>query len=63
MAVIVDHQARLEIPAHWPTALHPRALAELDVPTPFLACDLDTVAERYERFTGDAARASTCTTR
>jgi ornithine decarboxylase len=53
MAVLVDHQARLEIPAHWPMALHPRALAELDVPTPFLACDLDTVAARYERFTAD----------
>jgi len=53
MAVLVDHQARLEIPPQWPIALHPRALAELDVPTPFLACDLGTVAERYERFTGD----------
>ena len=53
MAVLVDHQARLEIPAHWPNALHPRALAEIDVPTPFLACDLDAVAERYERFTAD----------
>jgi ornithine decarboxylase len=53
MAVLVDHQARLELPAHWPAALHPRGLADIDVPTPFLAVDLGTVAERYERFTAD----------
>jgi ornithine decarboxylase len=50
-AVLVDHQARLDLPRQWPKALHPRALAEIEAPTPYLACDLDTVADRYQRLT------------
>jgi ornithine decarboxylase len=49
--VRTDHQAGFRLPASWPTALHPRVLAGLDLPTPFLACDLDAVADRYLRFT------------
>lgn len=52
-AVLNDHRARLGLPAHWPKALSPAALATIDVPTPYLACDLDTVADRYASFTED----------
>lgn len=38
-----------DVPAGWPAALHPAALAALDAPTPFLAVDLDAVTERYRR--------------
>jgi ornithine decarboxylase len=51
MTAVLADQARLDLPGHWPAALGPRALAALDTPTPFLAVDLDTVAERYARFT------------
>jgi ornithine decarboxylase len=49
-AVLVNHQARLELPRHWPETLYPKALAEIDAPTPYLVCDLNTVEERYRRF-------------
>lgn len=44
---LIDHQARLQLPAHWPEPLRPEALNQLEHPTPFLVCDLDTVRERY----------------
>ncbi|GAA1530408.1 type III PLP-dependent enzyme [Dactylosporangium maewongense] len=50
MTAAITDQARLDLPGHWPAALGPRALAGLDVPTPFLAVDLDTVADRYTAF-------------
>jgi ornithine decarboxylase len=49
-AVLVNHQARLDLPRHWPKALYPKMLAEIDAPTPYLVCDLSTVEERYRRF-------------
>jgi len=35
------------LPESWPSALDPALLAELPGPTPLLACDLGTVADRY----------------
>ena len=35
------------LPVQWPESLDPEILATLAVPTPFLACDLDTVRRRY----------------
>ncbi|MGA8208590.1 MAG: type III PLP-dependent enzyme [Nocardioidaceae bacterium] len=40
----------LEVPSHWPTSLHPRVLAGLDLPTPFLAGDLSLLGDRVDRF-------------
>lgn len=37
------------LPDHWPAALAPEVLDGLDVPTPFLACDLGTVRDRVTR--------------
>ncbi|MET7425208.1 type III PLP-dependent enzyme [Dactylosporangium sp. NPDC005555] len=50
MTAAITDQARLDLPGHWPAALGPRALAGFDVPTPFLAVDLDTVVDRYTAF-------------
>lgn len=50
MTAAITDQARLDLPGHWPAALGPRALAEFDVPTPFLAVDLNTVVARYTAF-------------
>jgi ornithine decarboxylase len=36
----------------WPAALEPHELEGLEHATPFLACDLATVRDRYARFTG-----------
>jgi ornithine decarboxylase len=47
---LVDHHAQLRLPGQWPSALHPDVLAELDYPTPYLVCDLETVRESYRRF-------------
>ncbi len=44
-----SYEARLSLPSFWPQALHPRALAQVDVPTPYLLCDLGTIADRYRR--------------
>jgi ornithine decarboxylase len=44
---------RPQLPSHWPAALHPAALERIDAPTPFLAHDLRTVAERAFRFRAD----------
>jgi len=34
------------VPAQWPAALSPDCLEVIDVPTPYLVADLDTVADR-----------------
>jgi ornithine decarboxylase len=36
-----------DLPVHWPAALAPERLARMPAETPFLACDLGTVADRY----------------
>ena len=38
------------VPAHWPAALAPDALAAVRTPTPYLITDLSTVADQYHRF-------------
>ncbi len=45
-----DLGAVLRLPAHWPDTLHPEVLDRLDLPTPFLACDLQHLVERIGRF-------------
>src|SRR3954452_16229817 len=37
-------------PAQWPTALSPECLEVIEMPTPYLVTDLDTVAERHASF-------------
>lgn len=48
-ASIIDQRVHLELPSHWPSALHPRVLGEVDHPTPYLICDLETIRDRYRR--------------
>jgi len=48
---IAERDPQLEVPASWPASLHPAILARVDHPTPYLICDLETVRERYRRFT------------
>jgi ornithine decarboxylase len=48
----VEHHRRVELPAHWPDALHPDVLAQLDHATPYLAFDLATVRNRYRHLVG-----------
>ena len=38
------------VPAHWPAVLSPDCLEVIDVPTPYLVTDLDTVAQRHAAF-------------
>jgi ornithine decarboxylase len=38
------------VPAHWPSSLSPELLDVIDMPTPYLVTDLDTVAERHAAF-------------
>ena len=38
------------VPAQWPAALSPDLLEVIDVPTPYLVTDLDTVAARHAAF-------------
>src|ERR671921_2512391 len=38
------------VPAHWPAALTPDCIEVIDVPTPYLVTDLDTVAQRHAAF-------------
>lgn len=45
-----DLGATLDVPRHWPASLHPKLLADLDLPTPFLVGDLSLLADRYRRF-------------
>jgi ornithine decarboxylase len=40
-----------QVPGHWPAALSPDCLEVIDVPTPYLVTDLDTVARRHAAFT------------
>jgi len=42
---------RPALPAQWPAALTPDCLAVIDMPTPYLVTDLDTVAHRLAAFT------------
>jgi ornithine decarboxylase len=46
----LTHARTPRIPAHWPAALSPDCLEVIDVPTPYLVTDLDTVARRYAAF-------------
>ncbi len=46
---LTSYQADLKLPSYWPDTLNPRVLAGIDVPTPYLLCDLRTVADRYAR--------------
>ena len=39
-----------DVPAHWPAALSPDCLGLIDIPTPYLVTDLDTVARRHAAF-------------
>ena len=45
-----DLSAVLHLPNQWPSSLDPRVLNDIDVPTPFLACDPTLFAERIARF-------------
>jgi ornithine decarboxylase len=47
LAVQPGAAARFDLPSFWPAALSPARLAALSVDTPFLACDLATVHDRY----------------
>ena len=47
---LVETGTLLGVPAHWPNGLHPKILTDLDVPTPFLAGDLDIVEQTVRRF-------------
>src|ERR1700750_2962399 len=47
---LADPGILLGLPAHWPASLHPKILADLDVPTPFLAGDLGIVEQNIARF-------------
>ena len=49
----------LEVPASWPTTLHPRALRRIDRATPYLVCDLETIRDRYRAF-GEALPGFEC---
>jgi ornithine decarboxylase len=48
---LIDHQIRLQLPSWWPRSLRPEALNQMDHPTPFLVCDLETARERYTHLT------------
>ena len=48
---LIDQRIHLELPGHWPAALHPRILDDVDHPTPYLIGDLDTIRERHQRLT------------
>jgi ornithine decarboxylase len=48
----VEHLRRVELPAHWPDALNPKVLGQIDRPRPFLAFDLETVSNRYRHLVG-----------
>jgi ornithine decarboxylase len=48
---LLSRGTRLRVPAQWPAVIHPQVLNEITLPTPFLLCDLDTIRDRYRRFT------------
>jgi ornithine decarboxylase len=43
------HATSLQLPASWPSTLHPDVLTAMPGPTPFLVGDLSTVSDRYAR--------------
>jgi ornithine decarboxylase len=45
----LDYQTQRSLAPQWPEALAPAELAAIAAPTPYLACDLGTVRERYQR--------------
>lgn len=47
---LTDLGSHLEVPRHWPSSLHPSTLSRLDLPTPFLACDLSLLRCRLTSF-------------
>lgn len=49
---LLEHRARLELPAQWPAALQPSVLAGIEGPTPALVCDLSTIRDRYQQLVG-----------
>ena len=53
------HRAQPRLPGHWPAALSPEHLALIDVPTPYLVTDLDTLVSRYTRFSAALPGVST----
>ena len=50
-ATTFERQRSLQLPGPWPAPLHPHSLEGIECATPFLACDLGTVRDRYARFT------------
>lgn len=48
-AVLGERRSRQRdrLPVQWPARLSPEALSRVATPTPFLACDLETIRERY----------------
>jgi ornithine decarboxylase len=48
------------LPAQWPAALAPAALEVIDMPTPYLVTDLDTVGRRHAAFTAALPGVATC---
>jgi ornithine decarboxylase len=48
---IEDVGTQSGLPHQWPVSLHPKVLAGLDLPTPFLALDLEMLAARFAAFT------------
>jgi ornithine decarboxylase len=50
IAALTGHRTAPAVPAHWPAALSPELLEVVDVPTPYLVTDLDTVTARHDAF-------------
>jgi ornithine decarboxylase len=50
IAALTGHRAAPVVPAHWPAPLSPELLEVVDVPTPYLVTDLDTVTARHDAF-------------
>ena len=50
VVTVLDLGAVVAVPPSWPASLHPRELAALDLPTPFLVGDLRLVAQRLAAF-------------
>src|SRR5438132_774262 len=46
---LLSRSTGVRVPAHWPAAVHPQILAQVDHPTPYLMCDLETVRGRLRR--------------
>ncbi len=47
---MLDTGAWVDVPAMWPASLHPRHLATLDLPTPYLLGDTQLVRDRLRAF-------------